>query len=523
MRSHTIRGILCLLLVCMLSLMPAGAGFATGGMIIEPVEGGTRTKDDGMNVERVDDGTVDPVATEAPLADAPSATEEPAIVNTMPQTIEEAVGQFLTETLAGLTETLEDPWQRYVCQQGYDGLEMNLSKFDVSKGKPLSVSFLIADGDPLFKSLAENNDPAATLSAALVNMGLRDTKVKLNLTIALADGGYTATYAKNAEKSLLKSIKSAAAKGVKACDSKTMLALLVDYYLPSPVETQKKAPEAFAKCAANPAYSAYITRNQLMGMDYLPALYYANRDFKLDAEGGPQELRLTWKAPNLTTLLASAGKAAAINVAYINNIKNYTREQQRACLISALDTEAIAFHHAKKTDGFDVGMTVDLLTLPAADPYIVGSTDAPGDVAWAVDELDSVIWGLPDYPAVEKPKNGVIYGSNKGTKCIFKMPKDGNSYAISIYEAGSGTQIAAVFSNDGKSVTVRVPKGNVYFIVAEGTVWYGKEHLFGETGGYMRTEEIEIASSRYYHTFTIHPKDGGNTNVYGLDYSDLFD
>ena len=58
-------------------------------------------------------------------------------------------------------------------------------------------------------------------------------------------------------------------------------------------------------------------------------------------------------------------------------------------------------------------------------------------------------------------------------------------------------------------------------LVAIGETWYGETHLFGDDADYSRTQEIDIAGSKYYYTITLGGVEGGNLSSYTSDPGDF--
>ena len=79
----------------------------------------------------------------------------------------------------------------------------------------------------------------------------------------------------------------------------------------------------------------------------------------------------------------------------------------------------------------------------------------------------------------------------------------------------------SLFIQSGKTVAVRVPKGQYSILIAMGDLWYGTEHLFGDLGFYLRTEQLEILGSNYYHTITLGGAKEGNMSAYDSSPSDF--
>ena len=128
---------------------------------------------------------------------------------------------------------------------------------------------------------------------------------------------------------------------------------------------------------------------------------------------------------------------------------------------------------------------------------------------------------LPDAAAIEKPKNGLLSGANKGTSVIFKIAKDSSDTYVLMRSVETGEPAVSCFVYAGKSTTVHVPQG--YYIIAwcSGPYWYGEENLFGPIGSYSKSETVEIKGSRYQHTFTLEASSDGDVSIYNASPEDF--
>jgi hypothetical protein len=443
--------------------------------------------------------------------------------------MEAAVEQFLQEAMAAQAQSASNGWQKYIYSRGVSSITMPLENFDITKGKPLAVSFMLTSGNPHIKEQPKyTGDAQAYLNGIIQSMSAPDTKAKLNLNITNVSGGYAVTFAPKAEASLQKAVSTAAVASQKAFADKKVLAALMDFYLPSPMAAPKKAPATLPASMYQQAYIRYLDRistdedTRLL----LPAFLYAIKDCKLDTSGGPEALVLTFSVPDLYGLLESAGSDVQYDMRYDGRAKAYTQEDLKLIIAARVEQKAIAHRHGKDKGTaeyftfnlFDPKLELDAFALTSAYQEIDALQSMLED---AVSNTEYSILELPDYPAVKNPKSGLVSGRNSGTKCYFNMPKDGLNYCICVYSSWNDEMILAAYSNNGSRVSVRIPQGNVYFVIGEGETWYGPKYLFGETGSYMKTENIDILSNRYYHTFTVKPNDGGNTDTYTLPFGEL--
>ena len=441
-----------------------------------------------------------------------------------------AVARYLQEYMQKQSENVTDGWQQYIYGCGITGITMALDKFEADPYKPVAVSFSIASGNPQMKVQPKyQGDPITYLDGIVKAMSTPDTRQKVNLIIVQNGGDYSVGFAPKAQAAFEKSVISIAEKAKKAFADKRILNALEDLLLPSPIKEAKKAPVSLSEAMVNPAYRAYQERVHMddKSKRLLPALLYSTKNIKLDTAGGPRALKLTFETASPESMITESGIEVQSDMRYDAYAKGYTQDQIIASIIQKVEKQAINYRHGK-TKGNLTFVAFDLFALPLKQDIFdltAGSINRSNLLVAldnAVENITVFIGKLPDYPAVKAPKSGVVDGKSSGTKCIFNMPKDGLNYCVSVYSASTDQQILVAFSNNGSRLTVYIPKGDVYFIIGEGEIWYGGKYLFGNEGGYMKTENIQIKGSDYYHTFTIKPKSGGNTDVYRLNFDNLF-
>ncbi len=446
------------------------------------------------------------------LVSVPLALAEDAALALDETALRGAITDFLAADMKKKAEAAEDPWARFLLEQGVSEVSFDLEKFDITAEKPLTVSFLVASGLPDTKSLPEYNaaDPAAWLAAMVTAMKTTDTKAKASLMVSDTGGSYTVAYGKNAEAALEKTVKGLAAKAKKGLGDKKILTALKDYLLPLPTLLGKKAPEDMATLESNPAYVAYVARNQLNTEEnfFYGCALYGLRNYKLDVSGGPEKVILQYTTPDYMRLMQAAYRVTLRTLAYDTQAKSYSGQELKARYAKELE-KAMATYQLSKKQKTDVAETYafSLLALPETiDPDIFyNATDSfTGDAGTAEYLLITDVIAFPDYPAVPKPKGGRISGdASGGTKCRFQVAKDGYDRCVAMYRASDDKDMGVVFVPSGGKVTVTLPKGKYYFLIGIGDVWYGPEHLFGDGGSYQKTEINDIPSSRYIYTFSM--------------------
>lgn len=422
-------------------------------------------------------------------------------------TIEITVRNFLRDEMAGKAAEAEDPWLKFVYAQGAGKLDMKLNQFDVEKDKPLAVNFLLCSGDPKVKTLDKYaDDPAGYLAAVSNAVQTHDTKAKISLSITHTAGGYEAKYAPNAEKALEKAVKSAATKGKKALNNKTLLAALTDYLTPMPVKATKKAPESLD--VITPLFQQFLVRNTgIAQAGFAEAAFYTFQKQKMDVSGGPEAVRLTYTRADMNALVSDAHVKLYAALCYDERAKQYTRDELGGMLEDGMNKRAIAYRH-KKDKGVEGGVTVDLLKLPKTLSYVdfLGAEDGLAMIllkSAALDELTKEVAALPDYPAVAFPESGLAEGKNKGTKLIVKNKFEDMAVSLTFLKPGTQEAAAVIFVRPGEKATVRLPKGTYTLEKQGGYVWYGTEYRFGEMTATDTEEDVKIRDSSYYHTFTF--------------------
>ena len=139
----------------------------------------------------------------------------------------------------------------------------------------------------------------------------------------------------------------------------------------------------------------------------------------------------------------------------------------------------------------------------------------------ALDSLKSDTEDLPDEAALAFPKAGWMSGSTRGTQVRIKAPKDSAAYYVQLRDYDTDAIAVSGFVRPGTTCTLRLPKGDYYFVMASGSVWYGEEKLFGDDTEFTKTGLFEVLNSNYYHTVTLKVVENGNMPLYGADEEDL--
>lgn len=388
----------------------------------------------------------------------------------------------LNTYLMTLAEGSKDPWQKAIYQAGVDNLSLN---DDV-------LTFFLRGFAPNVKSLPkQKEDPQGWLTGFFANVN----EYSLEASLTLKEGEFT----KNSVNKLRNTVKNAAAKAKQAFGQKAVKTALLDLLFPVPY----KDAAAFKKGSVSPAFYQWMG---WMGMEegneqaYM-ALLYAQTGRQLNLNKGPHALEFSVKATVPTRVLIDGEQAAMNDLSKIamanamesDELKSYyfqgllkaagtLRKSAREKLVFSVNVDDLALGNA----GQDYAAFLQAFTL----------TDT-------FDLLVSAVRKLPDYPALDYPKNGRISGNTSGTKIIIRVPKDNYARYIQIRGAYDDRLLVDLFIRPGGSATVRAPKGMCYLLIAMGTTWYGEEALFGEDSILSRTDDIDIKSSKYYHTLTL--------------------
>jgi len=428
--------------------------------------------------------------------------------------IKQAVESFLSAEMQRQAGIASTEWERYIYAQGLAELDMDLAKFDITKEKPLAVSFMVASGQPDVKNQPPyQGDPEPFLRGIIQAMGTMSVKVKLSLLIT-EQNGYLVTYAKGGEASLQKTVKGQATKAQKAMADKTVLAALVDYLMPTPIIMPKKAPANPALEVKNLAYESYVQRNNINPIiePFTGAMLYGIKGQKLDASYGPEKIVLKYTVPFFSTMLQKAAENLCEELAFDRKAKDYTNAELNAQFLKQVEKDLIAYRYGKKSDVeemYQINLLDLSVTVKPADLYQHESDNPTMTGIFLQAAIAGAVAELPDYPAIRDPKTGVVSGSNNGTKVVFqfnKFYKDEYNRSVSVYDMAD-RRISVTYIAAGKQASIRIPQGLCYFKIGVGRAWYGPENLFGPAGYYYqagsREEPLDIPSSRYYLQYPV--------------------
>jgi len=427
---------------------------------------------------------------------APAPTPEPAAVPTPgpAATLEDALSDLLEEL--GQSET--DPWRLAIYEAGaedvtYDGEELR---------------FFLRSFNPGLNTLGDYEaDRDAYLDRLL------ESACGYDLEIALVpEDGEISQGGRDAVKA---AVSQAAAASRQAFDQKAVRVAIANWLFPAPADDVKSAEDMLDTSAAFDRFIEESDADFYQDSELMAPLFYGQKKQTLDVSGGPHALLLECAGPNPEELADSARAKTLSDLARQAHANEMDSDAIREAYLQKL--AAVAYEgRGAAGESFALSLDVDELAedWPGGD-YIdyVGRFDPYG----ALGELEEEVWELPDYPALDFPKTGRLSGSTSGTKVIVKAPDDGYGRYIQLRDYETDEVAVTFFIRSGGSCTVRVRKGDYYFLIASGEIWYGEEELFGEYGDYSSTDLLEVAGSNYYHTVTLETTTDGNMSVYGAD------
>lgn len=432
--------------------------------------------------------------TATPLADEPSEavvemTEEPTAMPVVeatatPAPVADAMAGKASEWIASLLSAeaakASDPWVGAILADGAQDVKRTDGE----------LTFSLRSYNPGWKGL----DVTATDYQDQIYANL--SAFNLPCTLKVAEEGGSLTVTDKDWKAFLKTVTKAASTAKKAFGNKAMYAALL----------------------------AVLASDKLSGAtggEYAP-LFATQNKAKLTLTDGPHALALNVAFANNDTLLQKGYDAALLRLAKQGGASALSAQEIGAVFVEELGAQAPAL---KKKATEKQTFVLDIDKLFAGDQPLAGDTyyaflgayiEAYGNNFTV---LENAAYAMPDYPALDMPGSGWVSGTTGGTKVIFKTPADGYARYVQMRSAVNEEAVVSAFIQSGDTVSIRVPKGMYYILVAVGNLWYGPEHLFGDTGSYVRSDQIEILGSNYYHTITLGGITDGNMSTYGADPS----
>ena len=408
----------------------------------------------------------------------------------------------LNAYLNTLAEESKDSWQKAIYQAGAENLTL---ENDV-------LTFYLRGFAPNLKSLPkQTEDPKGWLTGFFANI----SEYGLEASLTLADG----EPAKQSVAKLKTAVKNAAASAKKAFGQQTVKTALMDLLFPTPYKDAK----AYKNEAVSPAFTQWMSK---MGLEEdktraFSALMYAQSGHQMNLAKGPHALEISFKSTAPDRVLAKGEQTAFDDLTKVTKANAIDSVRlMRLFNQGLLDASGSLRKSAKDKLVFSVD--VDELAQGSAgaeyDRFLQAFT-----LASAFDQFESRVRDLPDFPALDYPKNGRISGSTSGTKIVIKIPKDGSARYVQFRSVSSGRLVVDLFIRPGGKATVRVPPGMCYVLQAIGKTWYGEEALFGKEGRLSRTQDLDIKSvpSNAYFVLTLGGVKNGTIKSWGADLNEF--
>jgi len=396
---------------------------------------------------------------------------------------DQRAADFVSGLLSSEAEKAKDPWLQAILKAGVKDAQLQDG----------ALTFMVRSFNPGLKTITET-DAGDYTRHLYQNASAYDLQCTLNVT---DEGGLAAT--DKAVKALLKAIQKAAAQSKKAFNDKKVRIALAGYLLSS------RASEDLRPGSSK---------------EELEPLFAAQQKQALSVNDGPHALKLSTTGVKGDALLLAGYESAYQRLARQEGANALSHEEIKRVYLEELAARAAAL---KKKGAEKIDFVLDIDQLFAAESPYAG--DAYNSFIFRYDgaynlqflALYADVAALPDYPALDFPKSARISGSTRGTKVIFKIPKDGFASLIQMREVDTDNLVVTAFARPGQSASVRVPKGKYYVLVASGMVWYGEEYMFGDGGFYMRTEDLQIKGGNYYHVLTLGGVKDGNMSAYDAE------
>lgn len=400
----------------------------------------------------------------------------------------------------------EDPWQKAVWQSGPEKVTLNGDR----------LSFTLRSFDPGVKALgayAQAEDQAAWLTQALTNASKHD----LAVTLDLQDGQPTA----KSMAALKKIINGAAKKAKEGFASSDMTAALLNRLFPAPVSGKiTKGEQLMTPDDGFIAWMHSSSDPRLYNQEpsALAALAASQKKRSLQSKRGPHDMVLTVTAPDPAALLDDAVRKVLDEVAYLPSEDRDTDDVENRLLLAFADGAVASLKDKNTKNAYTIPLDVDRLldgSFSAEYWDYVGSIHLT-DAKW---DLNHQISNLPDEAAQAMPKNGLISGGKSGTQVTVRLTKTSDPTYVQIRADGTDALTATLFVLPGKSVNLKLPKGNYRLYYCSGSYWYGEDTLFGDQGTYSKSEPTQIKDKNYKHTLTI--GQSGDVSTYGSDPSEF--
>ena len=382
----------------------------------------------------------------------------------------------------------------------------------------------------------------------------------LQVSVEIKDGKATS---KGLEQ-LQKTVKAAAAAAKKAFGSADVTAAIIDSMFRAPIAgtatnfTQLlHADESFVEWA-----ESNVTFNAEAPITVLAPIFYTQKSQKLNLDGGPHAMLLECTGAEPAALLKNAAKETLDLFAYktedervdLDVHEQFGRSLARAALSAApaagstsSSTSGSSSSSGKTTyykpgggssteTKSSSGKTTSKsaknqpsFTIPIDVNGYENSLAPAGWQEWlrsfnysaVIENLESQVEELPAMAALKMPTNGKLSGGSSGTKVHMKLSSTSSATYVQLYSLKTETNAATAFVLPGKTVTLKVPKGQYVIYYCAGPYWYGEEDMFANLGVYQKSETVEIKGTDYEHTFTLESDPEGDVSIYGIDPSEM--
>jgi len=280
-----------------------------------------------------------------------------------------------------------------------------------------------------------------------------------------------------------------------------------------------KAAAAAKKVFAGNEMTAAL-KDYFFGEEIMPAALQAiQKQQKLNGNGGPHAMVFSCVSANPSDLLNAVVKQVADSQAFTVRENRVEGDNLKKLFDRTMTEQAAALLKSAKTK-YTVTVDLDDL-LTGKNPEDLEEYLASYSESEAFDGLEETVNQLPDRAAIEMPKNGLVFGTNRGTPVTFRISEERGATYILMRSAETDEPIISCFVRGGTKTTVRVPKGKYTIAWCSGPYWYGEQDLFGPNGRYNKSETVEILSTNYQHTFTLEASSDGDVSIYGASPEDF--
>lgn len=414
--------------------------------------------------------------------------------------------KVLNAVLVHQTEKIKDGWQKAIWTSGARDIRLEDG----------SVTFTLRSYDPKVKELgayADAEDRAEWLKKALANAG----EYNLEITAELEDG----TLSKKGLAAVKTAVQKAAGTAKAAFGGKDMTAALKDRLFPSPVEG--KLQDASQLMKPTESFVSWFNDNSPMPgwppAEVGAAAFALLKTTAFKTQDGPHAIAVNCTGGSLKDVIGSGVARVRDDQAYRPASKRAGTDNLADSLKEALLEDTV---EAAKKANKKMSFTLDI------DELASGSLPAEyrqmfSDFNWdkQVENLSYELSQLPEEAAKQFPKNGLISGGKKGTTVTFRAGDQVYPTYLIMRDTKNDKIVMTAMIHPKKNVTAHVPKGKYIIAWCSGPYWYGTEELFGDLGGYSKSDPYEVLGTNYRHTITLISTSKEGVPVFGADKDDL--